>query len=113
MRSGSLRTRLTLERPPANDGGDTFDAPAPSGGWTVAGEIWAEVRALNAREATIASQQQTIATHMVRIRYPAPAAMPTARDRFTLASGRKLNIVSVLEPDGRRRTLDITCAERA
>lgn len=103
--AGRLRHRVTLETPPRPEARDAYGAPVEAHAQTA--ETWAEVRTLSARELMVAQGLGAEASVVVTIRWR-PDADRLMRVMF---GGRVLNIVGVVDPDGRREQLDLTCTE--
>jgi SPP1 family predicted phage head-tail adaptor len=104
MRAGELRDRVTLERFATVE--DPRWGPKPS--WTVVGDIWAKVEPLSAGERPVNNGVQSEISHRVTIRYRDDV---TSKERLTYR-GRLLDIVGVLDVDGRKRELLIEAKER-
>ncbi len=107
MRSGPLRTRITIERPTTtlNDFGQENEDDTT----TVVATRWAQVRALNGKELSIAQQTNAQITHEVRMRYDASLNL-SSKDRLTF-SGRTLEIATPPVSDDRNREYVFQCAE--
>jgi len=103
-RTGLLRHRvrlLTRTRTPAGT-----DALTDSYGFVA--EVWARVEEVQPTRAVDGAQEAEGRTHRVTIRWRAD------RDGFrwlTLADGRRLRVLRTLDPDGRRRWLQLECEE--
>jgi SPP1 family predicted phage head-tail adaptor len=105
MRSGLLRHRLTVRRSTTSDDG--------RGGQVV---TWADVNtdrgaveALGTREFLQAGALQNAMAHMVRMRYRSDL---TVKDRIYWADRSVLlSIVSLRDPNGRGRELEVECVE--
>ena len=101
MQAGKLRNRLTLEAP-----GETVSAGEPTIPWTVKATVWGEWEGLSGtnRSGIVAE-----ASYRGRIRYRSDI---TPRWRVGLAgTSRKFQVLSVVDPDGRRRELVIVAQE--
>jgi SPP1 family predicted phage head-tail adaptor len=101
VRAGTLRDRILLERPAAPEAGSwglTPDhEPVPGG------SVWASVLATAADEKDGPRGTRTVTRYTVRIRY-----RPDVNNKWRIAfRGKTLDIVSVTDPDGRRRELEI------
>jgi SPP1 family predicted phage head-tail adaptor len=100
LQATDLRQRITLEQP-SETAGDAVVS------WTVKATAWAEIRTLSGLERSgIAAE----ATHRVRLRFRSDLAI-NPRWRLGLGSTRKLNIVSVFDPDGRQREFVLMAQE--
>lgn len=101
MRSGNLRHRIEIQHlvHGENEYGD------PVAEWQTFANVWAEVLDLKGREFWQAAQVQSEVTTRVRIRY-LPGIKPSMR---VVHDGRHLEITTVLDPDGRRRELQLLC----
>lgn len=75
--------------------------------WAPYAKVWAAVEDLSGREFWAAQQVQSEVSTRVRIRY-LPGVNPTMR---VVHAGRHLEITAVLDPDGRRRELQLLCKE--
>lgn len=100
---GTLNQRLTLQRKLqiADEAGGFAES------WETVATVWASVRTTDAREGVQADQIVAERSLAVRIRHRSDV---TAAWQGLLA-GRVLAIVSVSDPDGRRRWLDLACIE--
>lgn len=105
LNAGDLRHRVTLRTRPQPQPTDGYGAAVESG--SLAAEVWAQVRTLSARELVLAQQQAAEASVAVTIRWRPDV------DRFhqVVHGLRVLNIVGVVDPDGRKEQLDLTCTE--
>jgi SPP1 family predicted phage head-tail adaptor len=93
MDAGSLDERIIVQQPTEtrNRLGESVFA------WTTFATVWAKVDGVTAREALLAGQQQLSITHRVRLRYLTGL---TTKMRLSWR-GRTLEIVSLLEQEGR------------
>lgn len=104
IRAGDLRHRVTIQQ--ATVTRNEFGEPVET--WQDLATVWAEVVDLSGREFIEARQAPASeVTTRVRIRYRA-GIEPTMR---VLHGARVLEIVAVLEPEGRRRELHLMCRE--
>lgn len=103
---GDLRCRVTIQRQErVSDGRGGWRTE-----WVDAGSCWAAISALRPYERILAQQTQAAATHQVVIRYRTDL---TAAMRLVY-NGRYLYLQGPpVDPDGRRRWLQILCEERA
>ena len=104
IRSGELRQRVTIEQP---DGevGDYNQSNRKFETWRT--DIPASIMSVSGGEAFRGLKVDATTTHAVKLRH---------LDGLTAAmrldwGGRKLNILQILDPDGRRHTLDVMCKE--
>lgn len=104
MRAGTLRHRVTIERPV--DARDGFGQAVH--GWETFATRWAEVRGLSGRELFEAQQNMSRATHTVRMR---DVSGVTTDMRIKDDRNRYLNILSALDAEGRSRETVFVCAE--
>lgn len=101
MEAGKLRHRLTLEEP-----AQTVAAGEPSIPWTIRATVWGSWEGLSGtnRSGIVAET-----ANRFTIRYRANL---TPRWRIGLAgTARKFQILSVVDPDGRRKELTIVAQE--
>ena len=105
MQAGKLRERVTIQRETVTR--DSFGAEVNP--WKDVTTVWASVRpgASGERFISAADQMQATITHTVRIRQRAGIS-PKMR---LLWGTRKLDIQSVVDPDGRRREVLLLCEE--
>lgn len=103
MRSGRLRHLVTLEEPAtgrATDGGMVA-------GWSVVDTVWAEVSDLSGREFLTAQEHHAEVSTRVVLRY-----RDDVRPSWRVVSGtRTLQVVAVVDPDGRSTRLELMCRE--
>jgi SPP1 family predicted phage head-tail adaptor len=101
MRAGSLRHSIDLQRPGGVD--DPRWGRQPSGWTTYATAVPASVRATKADERFGQFGTDTRVTHTVRLRFRDDIE-PSHRILF---DGRTLDIIGVIDLDGRRRELHV------
>ncbi len=101
--SSRLRHRVTIETQPRPQ--DVNDESEPKDDWQAVATTWAEVLTLSGRQLELALQQVAQATHAVTIRWR-PGV--TTKQRLDWR-GLKLNIGSVIDPDGLRVELRLLC----
>jgi SPP1 family predicted phage head-tail adaptor len=103
IRAGELNCRVALKTATEtqDDYGDVVS------GWATIATVWGEVVDLSGREYFAAQQVNAEVTTRMRIRYLA-GVTPKMRG---VVNGRTLEILSVLEPEGRRRELHLMCKE--
>ena len=102
---GDLRCRVTFQR--------QQKVPDGRGGWTTQWvddvTVWAAVTGLRPYERIVAQQTQSAATHQVIIRY----RKGITADMRLVHDGRYLYLQGPpIDPDGRRRWLQLLCEER-
>lgn len=108
MRIGLLRSRVTLQkRVPSTDG-----EGSSSDGWVTVGTIWAAVQSTAGVEVLEAAQPEARITHEVTIRYRSDLAPPLGHQARLLLGNRTLDISTAMDPDERRREMDLLCVER-
>ena len=97
--AGVLNTQITLEQP-SETGGDAAVT------WPVVATVWAEMLALGGAEV---SGLEATGDYRLRLRFREDI---TPRQRIGLVgTARKLQIISIMDPDGRRRETIITARE--
>lgn len=107
MGAGSFDRRIRLERARTVDDGFTSGEVA---GWSLLGEVWAEVVAFSDGERWRASQVQSHVTSRFRVRWSRLTAGLSGADRI-VHEGRAYNIAGLKEAkDGRRRVIEITAS---
>jgi SPP1 family predicted phage head-tail adaptor len=100
LRAGTLRDRITLMA-----SARTTDARwGTAEGWTEYATAWANVTPTDGTEFFTDKGVQTAVTHLVRMRYRPDVK---ATDQI-LYGNLTLDILSVIDPDGRKRELLIT-----
>ena len=78
-----------------------------AGEWIPVATVWANVTPLDGLEQVNAQAVQSQISHSIKMRY-----VEWADPKYQIIyRGRLLDIVSVIDPDGRRRTLEIECRE--
>ena len=106
MRAGSLRERIAIQAEVAG-GGDTTWGTTKT--WVDSSRVWASVKADTGSEGVEAEGVQSRSSYTVRIRYLDGV---TSRNRIELKDGRLLDIVSVIDPTGKKHELEIKAVER-
>lgn len=104
IRAGELRDRVTLQRFTTTLDPKWGAAP----GWEAVDALWASVTPIGSKETFAQQGVSTSITHRVVIRYRADV---TTKHRLIYRGSRKLDIVGVHDPDGRRRELVIDARE--
>ena len=100
-RTGRMDKRGTVQRW-SESGQDSYGQP--TGSWVDVGNYWFSVEASGGEEDTIARQQHAQASHTLVTRHT------TAIDagmRIVIEGGQTYDIKSAVDPDGRRRWLEI------
>lgn len=102
MRSGRLRTRIRFERPvqKTDDLGNAYD------GWEALFERWGDLLLQRGREALEAGRLESSNLGTLQIRWSAEAAALDESHRAVI-DGRHWQIRSIIDPDQRRRTLEM------
>ncbi len=105
MRAGKLRARVTIEQPD----GEVTEGYNSSSRVFVAWEkdVHVEILGVSGGETFRGVKVEATTTHLVHMRWIEGL---TTLMRFDWG-GRKLNILSILEPDVRRRELNVVCKE--
>lgn len=104
VRSGELRHRVTIQQKTTAQ--DTYGQPIET--WTNVATVWASIEDLRGREFIEARQVPAAEiTTRVRIRYRT-GIEPTMR---VIYGSRTLEITAVIDPDGRKRELELMCQE--
>jgi SPP1 family predicted phage head-tail adaptor len=100
MRGGNLRTPITIRR--------AIETQSATGDydttWVTIASPYAQVEGLDGREMMMARALQGVSSYRVTIRYRDGIL---ADDQIHFTDVSTLNITSVADPDGRRRTLVI------
>ena len=104
MRAGMMRDRIVIQRWfPATSPPDTrFNE---DGMWIPVASGWANVIQLDGSEVVNSQAVQSQVSHRVTMRY---LANVTSKHQVVYR-GSVLDVVSVIDPDGRRRTLVLEC----
>jgi len=104
MRAGLLRHRIEIQtRAP-----DVDALGQPIDDWQTAATVWASVEDLRGREffeARQANVSEVTARVVIRHR---PDVAPAQR---LVHGARRFNVIGILDPDGRRRRLELMCEE--
>ena len=103
MRAGLLRHRVTIQN--LTTAQDSFGDIVET--WSDFATVWAQVEDLSGREFFAAAQVNSEIKTRVRIRYM-EGVKPTMR---ILHGTRTLEIISPIDPDGKRRMLELLCRE--
>jgi len=104
MRIGPLRHRVTLQQ--RATGVDPYGQPVDT--WQDVATVWAQVEDLRGREFLEAKQAPgSEVTTRIRMRYR-DGVTPDMR---AVHKDRVLQVVAVLDPDGRATRLELMCAE--
>lgn len=108
MHAGKLRHygRIVAQAQPSPTTRDSYGDPIPV--WEpVVPSLWMEVLALTGDELVAARQVHARTTHRIITRWM-PDVTPDMRVEW---EGRRLEIVSALDPDGRRKELHLLAVE--
>jgi SPP1 family predicted phage head-tail adaptor len=108
MRSGTLRHRVTLQKPAAGDNRDAVGEPQTV--WETVGTYWASVVPLSTGERHLAAQSRTYVTHRVTLRYSSELAAIDGSWRVVFGT-RHLPIEGVRNIDERNREFELVCVE--
>lgn len=106
MNVGRLDKRVVLQRP----GGSRDALGERSTTWTDVATVYATVRPLSAREASIAGQRQSSASLVVEVRYAANISSIDATWRVRLGT-RYLVVDGVINPEEANVLLQLFCVE--
>jgi SPP1 family predicted phage head-tail adaptor len=105
MRSGALNQRMTIRGASTSDDGRGGQAVT----WADVDTDWFSARSVGTREYLQAGALQNAAAHTVRCRYRPDL---TVKHRlYWIARSLVLSIVSIGDPDGRGRELEMECVE--
>ena len=104
MRAGKLRNKIIIESKvdTVNSVGDAIPA------WSTFATVWAEIVTQSGREFQNAQQIHSTLNLMLKIRY-IDGVLPQMRINN---GGRYYNILSSVDPDGRRVMLTVMCDEQ-
>lgn len=104
MRAGTLRERVTLQKL-VSDGGDADWAKSKA--WVDGYRVWGSVQAEAGGESSKGDGVVSSVTYTIRVRY-----LPDVTSEWRgLWKDKTLDIVSVIDPTGRRRELEIKAVE--
>jgi SPP1 family predicted phage head-tail adaptor len=103
MKAGDLRHKVTIQQSLPDR--DSYGTEVPR--WSDFATVWAEVKDISGREYTAMQQAISNIAVRVRIRYLG-GVVPTMR---VIYGSRTLDIVSVIDPDGRLIELHLMCQE--
>lgn len=104
-RPADLRDRIKIEAPlRASDG-----AGGAAISWTPVATVWADVASFKGSKLLAADQIEEHEPFRVIIRFRADVKV----DMRIVWRGRRLDIVSLFDPDGERRWLVVECEERS
>lgn len=106
MQTGRLRERVTIQSETVTRDGSGEELKS----WGEVATVWAQVLPGASNERFLASAGQRVAevTHTVRIRFRSGI---TPKMRIIWESSRILEILSVVDPDGRNSTTVLLCKE--
>ena len=106
---GTRRHRIVLQSLPTVDDGMGGVAPAYADGWRTVGRAWAAIEPLDERAKEALAAQQLTARHTYLVDVPFRRGIrPTMR---VLWEDKTLEIHTVSDDEGRRRRLQLQCAE--
>ncbi len=106
MNAGLLNKRIVLQSPSGSR--DALGERSTS--WVDVATVWARIRPLSAREASIAGQRQSAASHVVEIRHSSTVSTLDASWRVKFGD-RVLAIDGVLNPEESSEKLMLYCVE--
>ena len=113
MRAGTLRHRVTIQQ----DSGTAKDGKGqPTESWTTFCQRAAARRALQGREGDVIRQRYADADYLYLLRYDAKTALITPRMRLQQTIEGVVHTFDIhppLDPDGRRREIQLVVTERA
>ena len=114
MNIGDLRQRVTIQTVSTKQ--DTYGQVADAVGSTIGtdfAKVWGSVKDLAGRELFAAQEMHSQVTTRIVIRW-LRGVLPSmqARTNAEGGQGRTFDIMAVVDPDGRRRTLYLECKER-
>lgn len=107
MKLGAMRHRLALQS--RTETLDSFGDAVLS--YTSIATVWGSLRAVSGRERYIAQQAQSEVSHEAIVRHTTDTESLTPEDRVTFDS-RTFDVISNIDPDGRKRFRLITLLER-
>lgn len=109
-RVGAMRDRVELQS--ATRTPDTFGDTAGGGtAWATLATVWAEVVPVSGDEARPAGAPVAITAYRVRVRYTSAILAVPSTELRAVWRGKTLNATGVVDEEGRRRFLIITCTE--
>ena len=106
MSIGTLRHYVRVRIPTTTDDGEGGQSVT----WRNGAGIWADIRPVSAREQSIAGAVQSIATHRVFTHWDERLTVERRLARVA-PEGTELQILGMRDPDGKRRWIEIDCAE--
>ena len=107
MRAGELRHRLTLQAPVETRSANGDFVPS----WQTVATVWAGIKSIRGQEFWAGAQVYAEASHEIRLRYRTDVR-PHWRLAWDERTGtRYLDILGVLDPDGKRSDLVLPCRE--
>lgn len=108
MRAGDLRHRVTFQS--RSMAADSFGAQSPV--WTDVATVSAQISPLSGRELQAAQAINVEISHSIVIRYQEIFAGPKAVAAMRILYGDRIfNIHASIDPDERRKSLQITASE--
>ena len=104
MKAGTLRDRITLQKQTPSGGDDSYGPPSE---WIDDSRVWASVKAEAGTEGAGDHGVMTAVTYTIKTRFVSGI---TTQNRVVW-KGVTLDIVSVIDPSGRGRELEIKAVE--
>lgn len=108
MQAGQLRERIAIEAMTVVADGMGGETPT----WATVATVWGRVRVQMGQEqfASAAGQVQGVISHKVNLRARSGGVTLTNRHRL-LWDGRRLEIITIGDPEGRQREQVVMCRE--
>lgn len=108
MRASDLRHRVTFQSRSVTT--DSFGAQSQA--WADVATVWADVSPLSGRELMAAQAINVEVSHSITIRWQAQFAGPKVAAAMRIVYGNRIfNIHSAIDPDERRKTIQISASE--
>ncbi len=107
MKAGSRRHKITLQT--KSSALDAYGQPSLT--YTKLTDAWGDLRSLNGSEILTAQQQGAEITHKVMLNWTPNVATFGPDDRVVYGN-RVFDVLSVLDVEGRRRTIELMLKER-
>lgn len=108
MRTGTLRHLVQVIHPAIGVAKDAYNVPTDT--MVGVGSEWCAIEQIDGSESFKAQQMQAGVTTQVTMRYRDDIS---PRHRLLKQDGRYLEVVSTLDPEGRKRKLVLMCKEAA
>jgi SPP1 family predicted phage head-tail adaptor len=108
MQAGQLRERIAIEAMTVVADGMGGQTPT----WATVATVWGRVRVQMGQEqfSSAADQVQGVISHKVNLRAKAGGVVLTNRHRLVWV-GRRLEIITIGDPEGRQREQVVMCRE--